>query len=145
MRINRQPTTRAAFPCTQTSSKEIEQPANTKKASLHLQITMLCIDAHMVQVGAWGKLGGLKEDTGGHARGQATSGVHLDNYYCRCPPSLCLAWIPKKGSKTSIGGLQGALGSWGNYHWGGDGPRMDSPLECMGKDDQPTAGSLTPK
>ena len=76
---------------------------NTEKAILQLQIIMLCIETHMVRVGAWEQLGRLKEDTGGHARGQAISGVHLDIYYHRCPPSLCLAWIPRKGSETPIG------------------------------------------
>ena len=67
---------------------------NIMKDTLQLQITILCIGAHMVQVGAWGKLGGLKEDTGGHARGQATSEVHPDIYYCRCPPSCVLSLDP---------------------------------------------------
>ena len=109
MSINSQPATRAAFPSAQTSKEEIEQPMNTEKANLRLQITMLCIETHMVHVGAWEQLGRLKEDPGDHARGQATSRVHLDIYYRRCPPSLCLAWIPKKGSETPIGGPIGSL------------------------------------
>ena len=91
MRIDNQPATRAAFPSAQTNSEETEQPMNREKAILQLQITMLCINAHMVQVGAWRKLGGLKEDSRGHARGQMTSGVHPDIYYHRCLPSCMLS------------------------------------------------------
>ena len=89
MRINSRPTTRVAFPSAQTSSEETGQPINTEKAILQLQITMLCIETHMVQIGAWEQLGRLKEDTGGHERGQATNGVHPDIYYRRCRPSPC--------------------------------------------------------
>ena len=78
---------------------------NIEKAILELQITMLCIETCMVQVGAWEQLRGLWRILGVNARGQAISGVHLDIYYCRCPPSLCLAWIPRKGSEIPIGGL----------------------------------------
>ena len=78
---------------------------NTEKAILQLQITMLYIETHMVQVGTWEQLRGLWRILGVNARGQATNRVHPDIYYHKCPPSLCLAWIPRKGSETSIGGL----------------------------------------
>ena len=64
MRINSQPATRVAFPSARTSNEETEQPMNIEKAILQLQITMLCMETHMVQVGAWEQLGRLKEDTG---------------------------------------------------------------------------------
>ena len=69
-RINRHSTTRAALPNTQTSSEDSEHSMNAEKANLQLEITMLCIETHMVQVGAWEQLRGLKEGTGGHARGK---------------------------------------------------------------------------
>ena len=78
---------------------------NIEKTKLHLQIIMLCIETHMMQVGVWEKLRWLWRILGVNARGQATSGVHPDIYYRRFPPSLCLAWIPRKGSETPIGGL----------------------------------------
>ena len=78
MRIIRESTTRAALPSAQTSNEDSDQPVNIEKANLQLQTTMLCIETHMVQVGAWEHLGGLKENTGVHARGHATSGVHPD-------------------------------------------------------------------
>ena len=78
---------------------------NTEKAILQLQIAMLGIEVHVAQVGAWEKLRGLWRILGVNARGQATSGVHPNIYYHKCPPSLCIAWIPRKGSKTPIGGL----------------------------------------
>ena len=52
-KINRHLATRAALPSAQTNSKDSEQPVNTEKANLQLQITMLCIETQMVQVGAW--------------------------------------------------------------------------------------------
>ena len=83
---------------------------NTEKANLlAADHHVVHRSTHMVQVGAWEQLGGLKEDTGGHARGQATSGVHLDIYYRRCPPSLCLAWIPMKGIRDPHRGPMGSL------------------------------------
>ena len=85
-RINRHPVASAALPSAQTSNEDSEQPMNIEKANLQLQMTMMCIETYVVQIGAWKHLGGLKEDTGGYARGQATSGVHLDIYYRRCPP-----------------------------------------------------------
>ena len=109
MRINSQLATRVAFPSAQISSKETEQPMNTEKANLRLQITMLCIETHMVQVGAWEQLGGLKEDTGGHARGQATNGVHPDIYYCRCSPFCVLTLDPWRGIRDPHMGPIGCL------------------------------------
>ena len=62
---------------------------NIEKANLQLQITMFCKETQVVQVGASEHLGGLKEDIGGHARGQATNGVHPNIYYRRYPPPVC--------------------------------------------------------
>ena len=59
MKINRQPATRAVLPSAQTSSEDSEQPMNTEKANLQLQIIMMCIETHMMQVGAWEMLRGL--------------------------------------------------------------------------------------
>ena len=130
----------AAHPSAQTSSEEPEHPVKQRESysstANHHVVHRNTHDA------GWrmGKAKRVVEDAGGHARGhargQATSGIQLDIYYRRCPPSLRLAWIPRKGSETPIGGLQGALGSRGNCHWGGDDPRVDSPLACMGKEDQ---------
>ena len=78
---------------------------NTEKTELQLQLIMLCIETHMMQVGVWAKLRWLWRTLGVNARGQATSGVQPAIYYRRCPPSSCLAWIPRKGSKTPIWGL----------------------------------------
>ena len=78
---------------------------NTEKTELQLQLIMLCIETHMMQVGVWEKLRWLWRILGVNARGQATSGVHPDIFYRGCPPSLCLAWIPRKGLETPIGGL----------------------------------------
>ena len=90
-RINRQPATRAVLPNAQTSNEDAKQVMNKEKANLWLQITMLCIETHMVQVGAWEKLRRLWRILGFNARGQATSGVHPAIYYHKCPPSLGLA------------------------------------------------------
>ena len=109
MRINNQPATRATFPSAQTTNKETEQPMNIENANFRLQITMLCIETHMVQVGAWEQLGRLKEDTGGHARGQATNGVHPDIYYRSCPPSYVLSLDPQKGIRDPHRGPIGSL------------------------------------
>ena len=56
MRINRQLATRAVLPSAQTSSEDSEQPMKIEKANLQLQIIMMCIETHMMQVGAWEKL-----------------------------------------------------------------------------------------
>ena len=57
-RITRHPATSEAHPSTQPSSKDSEHPMNREKAIIQLQITMLCIKTHMVQVGAWEQLEG---------------------------------------------------------------------------------------
>ena len=59
MKINRQPATRAVLPSAQTSSEDSGQPMNIEKANLQLQIIMMCIETHMMQVGAWETLRGL--------------------------------------------------------------------------------------
>ena len=104
-KISRQSGARAVQPSAQTSSEATESTMNTEKTKLQLQIIMLCIETHMMQVGIWEKLRWLWRILGVYARGQATSGVHPDIFYRGCPPSLCSAWIPRKGSKTPIGGL----------------------------------------
>ena len=66
-KISRQPATRAVQPSAQTNSEAAELVMNTKKAKLQLQIIMLCIETHMMQVGVWGKAKKVVEDTGGVA------------------------------------------------------------------------------
>ena len=48
MKINKEPEIKAALPSAQTSSEEIEHSVNIEKAIFQLQITMLCIETHMV-------------------------------------------------------------------------------------------------
>ena len=48
------------------------------------------------RLACWGLIE-VVEDSGGHARGQATSGEHPDIYYRRFPPSMCLYLDPQKG------------------------------------------------
>ena len=62
----------------------------------------------------------------------------------KCPPSLCLVWIPSGIIEGIPLWSPSTLGRWGNGHWGGDDPRLDRPLVSMGKGDRPTAGNLTP-
>ena len=49
-KISRQPAARAVQPSAQTSSEATESTMNTEKAKLQLQIIMLCIETHMMQV-----------------------------------------------------------------------------------------------
>ena len=98
-RINIQPATSVVLPSAQTSSEDLEQVLNTEKTNLQLQIIMICTETHMMQVGTWEKLRRLWRILGVNAKGQATSGVQPDIYYRRCPPSLCLAWIPKRDQR----------------------------------------------
>ena len=58
------------------------------------------------------RAGGLTEvveNSGGHVRGQATSGEHPDIYYRGCPPSMCLDLDPQKGIRDPHMGPIGYL------------------------------------
>ena len=108
-KISRQPAARAVQPSAQTSSEATESTMNTEKTKLQLQITMLCIETHMMQVGVLGKLRWLWRILGVNARGQATNGVHLDIFYRGCPPLLVLSLDPQEGIRDPHRGPIGRL------------------------------------
>ena len=64
-RINRQSIASVAFPSAQTRQRGTRASSTHQNAVLSLQISTLCIEIHVMQVGAWEKLRGLNEDTWG--------------------------------------------------------------------------------
>ena len=105
MRINRQPAARAVQPSAQTSSEAVESTMNIEKTKLQLQNHHV---VHRDTHDAGWRLGKAKvvvEDTGGYCEGSSDPWSTTCYLLPQMPPSLCLAWIPKKGSETPIGGL----------------------------------------